>query len=99
MWLEQNADLVTMTTPLLWCIKCVYVFCVKGFRFDSHLGSFHFGSSLMVALVKDHFFTFFKCFQTFCSDLQFRFNTFIPNLVHFTTHSSCVTVTVQVTDE
>jgi len=31
--------------------------------------------------------------------LGLGFSTFIPNLVHSTTHTSCVTVTLQVTDE
>jgi len=38
---------------------------MNGFQFGSHLGASHFGSSLMVALVKGPIFTFFICFQTF----------------------------------
>jgi len=35
---------------------------VNGFRFDSHLGAFHFGSSLNVALVKEPLFYFLQMF-------------------------------------
>jgi len=54
----------------------------------------------MIALVKGPLFYFLQMFPN-CSDLQFwfRFSTLIPNLVHSITHSSCVTVTLQVTDE
>ena len=78
---------------------------MNGFRFDSHLGAFHFGRSLMVALVKGLLFNF-QIFPNLCVQiysfglgLGARFSTFIPNLVHSTTHSSCVTVTLQVTDQ
>jgi len=72
----------------------------KGFRFHSHLGPFHFGSSLMIALVKGALFYFLQMFPNLCVQIySLGFSAFIPNLVHSTTHSSCVTVTVQVTDE
>jgi len=112
------------------CASIANVCCVNGFRFDSHLGTFHFGSSPMVALVKRppfyflqikklsspfyfyflHLFTF--TFFTFLLSSKFQtfvfrfivclvlgFSALIPNLVHSITHSSCVTVTLQVTDE
>jgi len=46
--------------------ECIYVCCVNGFRFDSHLGAFHFGSSLMLALVKGSLFCFLQMFPNFC---------------------------------
>jgi len=77
---------------------------VNGFRFDSHLGAFDFGSSLMVALVKGPLLYFLQMFpnlfvQIYSFGLGLGFSIFIPNLVYSTTHSSCVTVTLQVTDE
>jgi len=36
------------------------------FWFDSHFSAFHFGSSLMVALVKGPLFDFFQMFPNFC---------------------------------
>ena len=74
------------------------------FRFDSHLDTFHFGSSLMVALDKGPLFYFLQMFPNLCVQicsfgLGLKFSRFIPNLVHSTTHSSCVTVALQVTDE
>jgi len=78
---------------------------VNGFRFDTRLGTFHFGSSLMVALVKGPLFYFLQMFSNLCVQiysfglsLMVRFSTFIPNLVHSTTHSLRVTVTLQVTE-
>jgi len=37
--------------------------------------------------------------QIYSFGLGLGFSIFIPNLVYSTTHSSCVTVTLQVTDE
>jgi len=39
---------------------------VNGFRFDTRLGTFHFGSSLMVALVKGPLFYFLQMFSNLC---------------------------------
>jgi len=66
MWLEQNADFVILTAPLWQCSECIYVFCVNGFWFNSHLGAFHFGSSLIVALVKGPLFYFPHMFPNLC---------------------------------
>jgi len=59
----------------------------------------------MIALVKGPLFYFLQMFPNLCVKmysfglgLEVRFSTFIPNLVHSTTHWSCVTVTLQVTD-
>jgi len=56
----------------------------------------------MVALVKGPLFYFLQMFSvqiySFGLSLMVRFSTFIPNLVHSTTHSLRVTVTLQVTE-
>jgi len=58
----------------------------------------------MVALVKGPIFYFLQMFPnlhvqiySFGLGLAVRFSIFTPNLVHSTTHSSCGTVTLQVT--
>jgi len=38
----------------------------KCFRFDFNLGAFHFGSSLMLSLVKGPLFCFLQMFPKFC---------------------------------
>jgi len=58
----------------------------------------------MLALVKGPRFYFLQMFPNFCVQiysfgLGLRFSALIPNLVHSTTHSSCVSVTLRVTDE
>jgi len=58
----------------------------------------------MVALVKGPLFYFLQMFPNLCVQiysfgLGLGLTTFIPNLVHSTTHSTCVNVTLQVTDE
>jgi len=60
----------------------------------------------MVALVKGPLFYFLQMFPNLCVQiysfdlgLGVRFSTFIPNLVHPSTNSLCVTVTLQVMDE
>jgi len=57
----------------------------------------------MVALVKGPLFYFLQMLPNFCVQiysfiLGLGFSTLTPNLMHSTTHSSCVTVTLQVTD-
>jgi len=62
----------------------------------------------MVELVKGPLLYFLKMFPNLCVQIysfglgfgiRLRDSTFILNLVHSTTHSSCVTVTLQVTDK
>jgi len=62
----------------------------------------------MVALVKGPLYYFLQMFPNLVfgfavlvevQGLGLGFSTLIPNLVHSTTHSPCVTVTLQVTDE
>jgi len=58
----------------------------------------------MVALVKGSLLYFLQMFPNLCVQiysfgLGLGFSTFIPNLVRSTTNSSCVTLTLQVTDE
>jgi len=58
----------------------------------------------MLALVTGPLLYFPQIFSNFCIQiysfgLGLGFSALIPNLVHFTTHSSCVSVTLQVTDE
>jgi len=67
------------------CASIANVCCVNGFRFDSHLGTFHFGSSPMVALFKGppfyflqikklfHLFIFFKILN-FCVQIYSLFS-------------------------
>ena len=61
---------------ILWCfcllaesyetINQLQFCCVNGFRLDSHLDAFHFGSSPMVALVKGPLFYFLQMFPNLC---------------------------------
>jgi len=58
----------------------------------------------MVPLVKGPLLYFLQIFPNFCVQiytfgLGLGFSALIPNLVHSTTYSSCVTVMLQVTDE
>jgi len=56
----------------------------------------------VAALVKGPLFYFLQMFPNLCVQiysLGLGFSTLIPNLVHPTTHSSCVAVTLPVTDE
>ena len=47
---------------------------MNSFGIDSHLGAFHFGSNLMVALVKGPLLYFFSnVSKLLCSDLLFWF--------------------------
>jgi len=59
-------------------MRVVYICCVNGFGFDSHLGAYHFGSSLIVALVKGPLFYFLQMFPNFCVQIY----TFGQGLVH-----------------
>jgi len=57
----------------------------------------------MLPLVKGPLLYFLQMFPKFCVQiysfgLGLGFSALVPNLVHSTTHSSCVTVTLQVTD-
>jgi len=58
----------------------------------------------MVALVKGPLIYLLQMFpnlrvQIYSFGLGLEFNTFMPNLVHSTTHSPCVTVALQVTGD
>jgi len=73
-------------------MRAVYVCCVNGFRFDYHLGAYHFLSSLMVALVKEPLFYFLQMFPNACVQIYgfgqgLGFSALIPNLAHSTTQS------------
>jgi len=63
----------------------VWLWIVVDSNLTGDLDTFHFGSSLMVTLVKGPLFHFLQMFPNLCIQiysLGLGFGTFIPNLVH-----------------
>jgi len=65
-FVRERLGTPALTASLCYYSECVYVCCVNGFQFNSHLGTFYFGSNLMVALVKEPLFYFLQKFPNFC---------------------------------